>query len=243
MQKYNIGEVWWVHFPFAEVDDEKRRPAIVIDDDTIAILAMYVTSQDKANPFNVEITDWKEAGLSVPSWARIDRIVKIAEWRMNSKIGTLSERDLTKIMQLVVEITKDIRHEFSLLAIKRPDGKLLQIYDEGWKCYLFPYVRSTDYNKENVDSFASNLLGYDATTTYITVADHVKYSVKDGVYKIYKHKLYSIDVSDDFEYSSVDKFEMEGRQCKWMSYSEMENDSEIMEKNDEIVAFVKTMCK
>ena len=119
---------------------------------------MYVTSQDKANPFNVEITDWKEAGLSVPSWARIDRIVKIAEWRMSSKIGNLSERDLTKIMQLVVEITKNIRHEFSLLAIKRPDGKLLQIYDDGWKCSLFPYVRSTDNNKENVDSFASNLL-------------------------------------------------------------------------------------
>ena len=146
-------------------------------------------------------------------------------------------------MQLVVEITKNIRHEFSLLAIKRPDGKLLQIYDDGWKCSLFPYVRSTDNNKENVDSFASNLLGYDATTTYITVAYHVKYSVKDEVYKIYKHKLYSIDVFDDFEYSLVDEFEMEGRQCKWMSYSEMENDSEIMEKNDEIVAFVKTMCK
>lgn len=61
-------------------------------------------------------------------------------------------------MQLVVEITKNIRHEFSLLAIKRPDGKLLQIYDDGWKCSLFPYVRSTDNNKENVDSFASNLL-------------------------------------------------------------------------------------
>ena len=50
-------------------------------------------------------------------------------------------------------------------------------------------------------------------------------------------------MSDDFEYSLVDEFEMEGRQCKWMSYSEMDNDSEIMEKNDEIVAFVKTMCK
>ena len=24
MQKYNIGEVWWVHFPFVEVDDENE---------------------------------------------------------------------------------------------------------------------------------------------------------------------------------------------------------------------------
>ncbi|WP_155832696.1 type II toxin-antitoxin system PemK/MazF family toxin [Butyrivibrio sp. AE3006] len=53
-------------------DVEKRRPAIVVDDDTIAILAMYVTSKDKDNPYSIEIEDWKEAGLSKPSWTRID---------------------------------------------------------------------------------------------------------------------------------------------------------------------------
>lgn len=46
MGKYNIGEVWWIHFPFEDLDDLKRRPAIVIDDETIAILAMYVTSKN-----------------------------------------------------------------------------------------------------------------------------------------------------------------------------------------------------
>ena len=44
MSNYNVGDVWWVHFPFDEKDQEKYRPAIVIDDDTIAILAMYITS-------------------------------------------------------------------------------------------------------------------------------------------------------------------------------------------------------
>ncbi len=40
MEKYNVGEVWWIHFPFGDKDYEKRRPAIVVDDDTIAILAV-----------------------------------------------------------------------------------------------------------------------------------------------------------------------------------------------------------
>lgn len=243
MTKYNVGEVWWTHFPFDEVDDEKHRPAIIIDDDTIAILAMYVTSQEKSNPFSIEIADWKDAGLSAPSWARIDRIVKISEWRLNSKIGELSQNDLIKILQLVAEINTGKRHEFSLLAVKRADGKLLQMYDEGWKCNLFPYVRTEDNNKVNVDSFASELLGFDATTSYITVANHVKYSVKDEVYKIYKHKLYNLVVNEDYANSTVDEFVIKGKKCRWMSYSEMENDSEIMEKNDEIVAFVKTHIK
>ena len=37
---YNIGEVWWTQFPFEDSDEDKHRPAIVIDDNTIAVLAM-----------------------------------------------------------------------------------------------------------------------------------------------------------------------------------------------------------
>lgn len=54
MEKYNIGEVWWIHFPYSDKDQIKRRPAIVIDDDTIAILAMYVTTKNKKdNPYSI----------------------------------------------------------------------------------------------------------------------------------------------------------------------------------------------
>ena len=50
MGKYEIGDVWWVHFPFEDKDQEKRRPAIIVDDETIAILAIKVTSKEKDNP-------------------------------------------------------------------------------------------------------------------------------------------------------------------------------------------------
>lgn len=68
MEKYNIGDVWWTYFPYSDKDDYKRRPAIVINDETIAILTMYVTSQNKENnPYSILIQDWKEAGLSKES--------------------------------------------------------------------------------------------------------------------------------------------------------------------------------
>ena len=123
MGKYNIGEVWWTQFPFKEIDESKRRPAIVIDEKTIAVLAMMVTSQAKTDPYSIKIDDWQEAGLTKESWARIDRVVDLDEWRMEKVIGDLSEHDFFKITQLFAEVTSGTSHEFLLLAVKNPEGK------------------------------------------------------------------------------------------------------------------------
>lgn len=124
MEKYNVGDVWWIHFPYSDKEELKRRPAIVIDDDTLAILAMYVTTKNKIdNPYSILIEDWNEAGLKKESWTRIDKIVKVDEWNMDRKIGELSKKDLTKIMQLVKEILTNTFHEFSLLAIVNTNGQ------------------------------------------------------------------------------------------------------------------------
>ena len=243
MGKYNIGEVWWTHFPYSDMDVEKRRPAIVIDDDTIAILAMYVTSQKKENnPYSIEIEDWKEAGLPKESWTRIDRIVQVSERHMDRKIGDLSQGDLKKIMQLVAEIMMGSFHDFSLIAIQNSSDKYLQLFDERWQCWLFPYIRSTDENKVNVDGYVSNLIKRDVETEYVTNAKHCKYSVSDKVYKIYNHKLYKLSLDTVPEYMEDDSFVIDGKNYKWMSIEEMENDKTIMEKNEDIVAFVKTKC-
>lgn len=31
MGEYRTGEVWWTHFLFEEIDEDKHRPAIVLD--------------------------------------------------------------------------------------------------------------------------------------------------------------------------------------------------------------------
>lgn len=244
MGKYNIGDVWWIHFPYSDSDEVKRRPAIVIDDETIAILAMYVTSQKKdKNPYSVAIRDWDSTGLTQPSWARIDKIVSISEWYMDSKIGELSDRDCSMVLQLVAEYAMNVTHEFSLLAIKSSDGKYLQKYDPRGSCWLFPYTRSTESNKENMDTFASDLLQVKTFTEYVSVSKHCKYSVSDEVYKIYNHKLYKVKLDFVPEHMAEETFMIDGANYKWMSIEEMENDNAIMEKNEEVVAFVKTKCQ
>lgn len=243
MGKYNLGEVWWTQFPFEDKNQDKRRPAIVIDDQRIAVLAMMVTSQEKSNPYSIKIDDWQGAGLKKESWARIDRIISMAEWRMEKKIGDLAQADLLKIMQLVAEHETETYHEFSLLAIKNPDGKYLQVYDKRWACWLFPYYRTEDQNKESIDKHASELLQKDITTSYVTYAPHCKYSESDGVYKQYKHTLYSFFANDIPELMCGESFELEEKKYSWMSIRELEEDNNTMDKNDDIIAFVKAYCK
>ena len=40
-----------------------------------------------------------------------------------------------------------------------------------------------------------------------------------------------------------DIFELDGKKYAWKSIEELEADSNVMDKNDDIVAFVKTKCK
>ena len=242
MKKYEIGEVWWTQFPFEEINDTKRRPAIIIDDDTIAVLTMMVSSVEKDNPYSVEIDDWMEAGLSKKSWARIDRIIHMDEWRMEKKIGNLSQHDLSKFMQLIPEYFDGKFHEFSLVAVINPKGKFLQVYDDRWKCWLFPYIRSADSNKENVDNGVSELLQLTVETKYVTSAVHCKYSISDQVYKIYKHKLYKLTIDKVPDYMTGDSFALDGKQYSWKSIAELEEDTDAMKNNDDIIAFVKTKC-
>lgn len=243
MNKYEIGDVWWVDFPFEDNSYTKFRPAIVLDNEKIAILAIKVTSKDKDEAFSIKIDDYKEAGLEVPSWARIDYVVSLEEYRMDKRLGKLSDRDAEKIFTLFMELNSKAFHEFSLLSIKNSDNKFLLRYDERWDCWLFPYFRTTNDNKVTADQIASELIKSNIFTNYVTTAKHCKYSVSDQVYKIYNHKLYKYELKNIPEHMSEDEFDINGEKYKWMSFRQMENHHNIMEKNEEIVAFIKKYCK
>ena len=237
-KEINVGEVWWVHFPYKDLPREKRRPAIVIDNDTIAILGVYITSQNKDNPYSIELEDWEMTGLSKQSWVRIDLIVRLSEWYFDYKIGNLSERDSKRIMQLVAEYLSGKNHEFSIIAISNNKGQYLQLFDKRWNCWLFPYVRSTDGdNKENVDSFISKLFNQNIDTKYVAVSKHCKYSLSDKVYKIYNHKLYHAILENVPEMFSRG-FIHDNIEYKWMSFEEMLGNETITTNNLDVIAFV-----
>ena len=78
---------------------------------------------------------------------------------------------------------------------------------------------------------------------YVTSAKHCKYSESDKVYKIYKHKLYKILINSIPDNMQEDEFYISESKYKWMSIEEMEQYKTIKDRNDDIVAFVKSNCK
>ena len=88
-------DIYWAEVPFEDTDDSKIRPVIILDDRTVFVIGVGVTSQSpkpKSNDYVIQ--DWKEAGLSKQSAAKLDRKVKIPAERIKEKIGRLSSRDI-----------------------------------------------------------------------------------------------------------------------------------------------------
>lgn len=90
-----------------------------------------------------------------------------------------------------------------------------------------------------IDESAGCLLNMKVTTSYVINAPHCKYSESDKVYKQYKHTLYSLSLSSVPENMVGDVFELDHKKYAWKSIQELESDSNIMSKNDDIIAFCK----
>ena len=94
------GDVVVVRFPFAGVESTKKRPAIVLartsrsPRNRIATVAM-ITSQIEASHLrgDVELSQWREAGLLHPSLARMAKVATIDEDLIDKVLGELSPGD------------------------------------------------------------------------------------------------------------------------------------------------------
>lgn len=86
----------------------------------------------------------------------------------------------------------------------------------------------------------SDLLKMNVTTEYVAHAKPCKYSVSDGRYKIYNHKLYKLLLTDPPESMRDDIFEIDGTKYLWMLFEELEVDLNTMQKKDDVIAFVKS---
>ena len=98
----NQWEVWYARFPFEEdASIIKERPVIILNVETLQCLSVKVTSHQIRNndEFDTPITNWKEAGLTKPSVARISKTMNLTKDKFTRKKGILHKDDRTIIMQ------------------------------------------------------------------------------------------------------------------------------------------------
>ena len=106
---YAQGEVLLALLVFSDGQGSKRRPVLVVrdfgDDD---LLVVPVTSHPARVPADLVLSDWKSAGLKLPSTVRAEKLATIGKSCVAKKLGILQPADLAKVRETLAAVFKRI---------------------------------------------------------------------------------------------------------------------------------------
>lgn len=99
-------DVVLVAFPFSDLSRRKQRPCLVLSvvhpkGVPPHVLVAMMTSQLEGVgfPHDLQVNDWKAAGLPKPTLVRISKVVTLEEGLIHKKIGRLSAPDCRKVRE------------------------------------------------------------------------------------------------------------------------------------------------
>jgi mRNA interferase MazF len=94
MDTYRFGDVVLVDFPFADRNAEKRRPGLVLAQDSHGdLLVARITSKSVELATDISLLDWKAAGLNIPSNVRLLKLATTHESYVLRRLGKVSPTD------------------------------------------------------------------------------------------------------------------------------------------------------
>ena len=110
MEKFIKGDVVIVPFPFSDLSNFKKRPALVITnlkgDD---LILCQITSQNIYDDYAIKIVDedFSNGSLRVTSNVRPNRIFTADEKIILYKVGSLNENKISEVLEKLVYIIKN----------------------------------------------------------------------------------------------------------------------------------------
>jgi len=93
--------VYTAKFPFLENEKQKVRPVIVVSKPygRYSILTVVpVSASTGIEAVDIEIAQWQDAGLIVPSIARVHRLSALLQSELTSQLGILSVKDQASLL-------------------------------------------------------------------------------------------------------------------------------------------------
>ncbi len=102
MQNYRPGEIVLLSFPFADATRVKRRPALVLLDtgDEDIVVAR--------GPFDVELVEWRRAGLLLPSVVRVHKVATMEKRLVERRLGALTAGDWAQVRAVIQQLWTSI---------------------------------------------------------------------------------------------------------------------------------------
>ena len=105
METYHPGEIVLLSFPFADASGVKRRPALVLLDTGDAdVIVARVTSQLARGSFDVEIAEWRKAGLLLASVVRVDKVATLKKRLVERRLGVLTSEDWARVQYVIRQL-------------------------------------------------------------------------------------------------------------------------------------------
>lgn len=160
----------------------------------------------------------------------------------NSLKNSYSYADLLEDINKLNEIT----HNHTIVAIRDTfneySNRFLVYDDPKWGCKLFVNYKDNVNNENFIKDHLSRAFKVDIAdikVSYISQIISEKVSGRDNKRKVYCHKLFLIELEKFPKNMTQKTFVCDGLTYYWKSITELENDNEAMEKNADIIQFVK----
>ena len=107
---YMKGDVVILDFPFSNLLNSKRRPALIIKvpkGEDLIVSQITGKSQEPSLEIQINKSDFKEGGLKIDSYLRLDKIFSIEKSLIIYKVGTLKFGKFEEIMDKIIYFLKD----------------------------------------------------------------------------------------------------------------------------------------
>ena len=105
-KKIEQWDVWLTDFPYEEDNSQfSSRPVIVLSVQPLWIMSVKVTTHSprENDSLDLEISHWRESGLSKPSTVRLSKRVNLTEDKFKYKLGELHLEDRLHIMETYMQ--------------------------------------------------------------------------------------------------------------------------------------------
>ena len=105
MKKLNFGDVVLLCFPFSNYQTVKKRPALVIKDtDDGDIIVCRITSKIYKSSYDIELVDWENCGLKLPSIIRVHKIATMENEMVEQIMGCINSKTKKSVKELIAKL-------------------------------------------------------------------------------------------------------------------------------------------
>jgi len=110
MERFVKGDIVVLDFPFSNLLDVKRRPAMIVKipkGEDMIVSQITGTSQEPSAEIKIFKKDFKGDSLKVDSYLRLDKIFSIEKSLIKYKVGILKEEKFKEVLDKICSFLKN----------------------------------------------------------------------------------------------------------------------------------------